>query len=117
MRRPFPSMTSRRWPRAIRSGARWPSATTSWTLQILEEFDFSGWDLALFSPGGAVSRAHAPRAAAAGCVVIDNTSTFRMERDVPLVVPEVNPEALAGLPGAQHRRQSQLTPPSRWSWR
>ncbi len=66
-------------------------------VQILEEFDFSGWDLALFSPGGAVSRAHAPRAAAAGCVVIDNTSTFRMERDVPLVVPEVNPEALAGF--------------------
>ncbi len=65
-------------------------------VQVLDEFDFSGWDIALFSPGGAVSKAHAPRAAAAGCVVIDNTSTFRMEPDVPLVVPEVNREALAG---------------------
>jgi len=65
------------------------------TVDILEEFDFSGWDIALFSPGGAVSKVHAPRAAAAGCVVIDNTSTFRMEADVPLIVPEVNREALA----------------------
>ena len=63
----------------------------------LEEFDFSGWDLALFSPGGAVSARHAPRAAEAGCVVIDNTSHFRMEPDVPLIVPEVNREALAGF--------------------
>jgi aspartate-semialdehyde dehydrogenase len=60
----------------------------------LETFDFSGWDLGLFSPGAAVSAVHAPRAAAAGCLVIDNTSQFRMEPDVPLVVPEVNPEAL-----------------------
>ena len=63
----------------------------------LDEFDFSGWDLALFSPGGAVSARHAPRAAEAGCIVIDNTSRFRMEPDVPLVVPEVNREALAGF--------------------
>jgi aspartate-semialdehyde dehydrogenase len=49
----------------------------------------------LFSPGAAVSAVHAPRAAAAGCVVIDNTSHFRMEPDVPLVVPEVNPQAIA----------------------
>ncbi len=60
----------------------------------LENFDFAGWDIGLFSPGAAVSAIHAPRAAAAGCVVIDNTSQFRMEPDVPLVVPEVNPEAL-----------------------
>ncbi len=60
----------------------------------LETFDFKGWDLALFSPGAAVSAVHAPRAAAAGCLVIDNTSHFRMEPDVPLVVPEVNPQAL-----------------------
>src|ERR1700742_652266 len=60
----------------------------------LETFDFAGWDIGLFSPGASVSAVHAPRAAAAGCVVIDNTSQFRMEPDVPLVVPEVNPQAL-----------------------
>ncbi len=61
----------------------------------LDTFDFAGWDLALFSPGASVSAVHAPRAAAAGCVVIDNTSQFRMDYDVPLVVPEVNPQALS----------------------
>jgi aspartate-semialdehyde dehydrogenase len=64
--------------------------------QNLEKFDFRGWDIALFSPGAAVSAIHAPRAAEAGCVVIDNTSQFRMDPAVPLVVPEVNPGALAG---------------------
>ena len=63
-------------------------------VQALEKFDFRGTDLGLFSPGAAVSAIHAPRAAAAGCVVIDNTSQFRMEPDVPLVVPEVNPHHL-----------------------
>ena len=63
----------------------------------LETFDFAGWDIALFSPGATVSAAHAPRAAAAGCLVIDNTSHFRMEPDVPLVVPEVNPQALSRI--------------------
>lgn len=62
----------------------------------LAKFDFTGWDIALSSPGGKVSAQHSPRAAAAGCVVIDNTSHFRMEPDVPLVVPEVNPQAIAG---------------------
>ena len=62
----------------------------------LATYDFTGTDIALSSPGGKVSAVHSPRAAAAGCVVIDNTSHFRMEPDVPLVVPEVNPEALAG---------------------
>ena len=64
--------------------------------QNLEKFDFRGWDIALFSPGASVSAVHAPRAAEAGCVVIDNTSHFRMDPAVPLVVPEVNPGALAG---------------------
>jgi aspartate-semialdehyde dehydrogenase len=64
-------------------------------VQNLETFDFQGWDIGLFSPGAAISAVHAPRAAAAGCVVIDNTSQFRMEPDIPLVVPEVNPQALA----------------------
>lgn len=61
----------------------------------LAEFDFSQVDIALFSPGGEVSREYAPKAAAAGCVVIDNTSEFRYLEDVPLVVPEVNPQAIA----------------------
>jgi aspartate-semialdehyde dehydrogenase len=63
-------------------------------VQALDAFDFAGWDIGLFSPGAAVSAVHAPRAAEAGCLVIDNTSQFRMEPDVPLVVPEVNPQAL-----------------------
>jgi aspartate-semialdehyde dehydrogenase len=62
----------------------------------LDKFDFRGIDIALFSPGAKVSAVHAPRAAAAGCVVIDNTSHFRMDPDVPLVIPEVNPDAIAG---------------------
>ena len=63
-------------------------------VQSLEKFDFTGFDIGLFSPGAAISAVHAPRAAKAGCLVIDNTSQFRMDPDVPLVVPEVNPEAL-----------------------
>ena len=63
-------------------------------VQSLDKFDFKGWDIGLFSPGAAVSAIHAPRAAEAGCIVIDNTSHFRMDPDVPLVVPEVNPDAL-----------------------
>jgi len=65
-------------------------------VERLDTFDFSGTEIALFSAGGAVSAEHAPRAAAAGCTVIDNTSHFRYDDDIPLVVPEVNPGALAG---------------------
>lgn len=57
---------------------------------------FEGIDIALFSPGASVSKIYAPIAAAAGCVVIDNTSCFRMDDDIPLIVPEVNEEAVAG---------------------
>src|ERR1700723_3177114 len=64
------------------------------TVRNLDTFDFSGCDFGLFSPGASVSAVHAPRAAAAGCIVIDNTSQFRMDADVPLVVPEVNPQHL-----------------------
>ncbi|MBU6449133.1 MAG: aspartate-semialdehyde dehydrogenase [Rhodospirillales bacterium] len=64
-------------------------------VQNLETFNFTGWDIALFSPGASVSAIHAPRAGAQGCVVIDNTSQFRMDPDVPLVVPEVNPQDVA----------------------
>jgi aspartate-semialdehyde dehydrogenase len=62
----------------------------------LEHFDFTGWDMALFAAGGEISKAHAPRAAQSGCTVIDNSSYFRMDPDVPLIVPEVNSEAIAG---------------------
>ncbi|HJS31314.1 MAG TPA: aspartate-semialdehyde dehydrogenase [Alphaproteobacteria bacterium] len=67
------------------------------TLKVhdLAKFDFKGIDIALSSPGAKVSALHSPRAAKAGCVVIDNTSCFRMDPDVPLVVPEVNAEAIA----------------------
>jgi aspartate-semialdehyde dehydrogenase len=61
----------------------------------LATHDFSATDIALFSAGGSVSAEYAPRAAAAGCVVIDNTSHFRMDEDIPLIVPEVNPAAIA----------------------
>ena len=63
-------------------------------VQDLAKYDFKGTQIGLFSPGASVSKIHAPRAAEAGCVVIDNTSHFRMMDDIPLVVPEVNPEAL-----------------------
>jgi aspartate-semialdehyde dehydrogenase len=68
------------------------------TLQVrnLADFDFKGVDIVLSSPGAKVSAEHSPRAAKAGAVVIDNTSHFRMDPDVPLVVPEINPEAIAG---------------------
>ncbi len=61
----------------------------------VETFDFANADIGLFSAGGEISRIYAPKAAAAGCVVIDNTSEFRYDDDIPLVVPEVNPEAIA----------------------
>lgn len=64
------------------------------TVQSLEDYDFTGTAIGLFSPGGKISAIHAPRAGKAGCVVIDNTSHFRMEKDIPLIVPEVNPEAI-----------------------
>lgn len=64
-------------------------------VEDLAEFDFSKVQVGLFSPGASVSKEYAPKAAAAGCVVVDNTSEFRYQDDIPLVVPEVNPEAIA----------------------
>lgn len=69
--------------------------TETLVVQDLAEYDFSGTDIGLFSPGGKVSAHYAPIAAEAGCVVIDNTSHFRMDKDIPLVVPEVNPQDIA----------------------
>ena len=62
----------------------------------LADFDFSQAQLGLFSAGGGVSAEYAPRATEAGCLVIDNTSHFRLKQDIPLVVPEVNPQAISG---------------------
>lgn len=64
-------------------------------VKVLDDNSFAGIEIGLFSAGGSVSERYAPIAAAAGCVVIDNTSAFRMVPDIPLVVPEVNPEAIA----------------------
>jgi len=66
------------------------------TIQDLATFDFKGVDICLSSAGAKISEEFVPRATKAGCVVIDNTSQFRMDPDVPLIVPEVNPEAIAG---------------------
>jgi aspartate-semialdehyde dehydrogenase len=60
----------------------------------IEHFDFGGWDIALFAAGSGPAQEYAPKAAAAGCVVIDNSSFYRMDPDVPLIVPEVNPDAI-----------------------
>ncbi|MBN8484445.1 MAG: aspartate-semialdehyde dehydrogenase [Sphingomonadales bacterium] len=62
----------------------------------IEHFDFTGWDIALFSAGSDVAKTYGPKAAGQGCVVIDNSSFYRMDPDVPLIVPEVNPEAIDG---------------------
>lgn len=65
-------------------------------IRALEDYDFSGTDIALFSAGSPISEQFAPIAARAGCVVIDNSSQFRMDPDVPLIVPEVNADAVSG---------------------
>ncbi len=62
----------------------------------LDTFDFTGWDIALFAIGSDATKKYAPLAAKAGCIVIDNSSLYRYDPDVPLVVPEVNPEAVEG---------------------
>lgn len=63
----------------------------------LTEDSFAGWDIALFSAGGSISKKYGPISSEAGCTVVDNSSAFRMTEGVPLVVPEVNPEAMAGM--------------------
>ncbi|HEX8365797.1 MAG TPA: aspartate-semialdehyde dehydrogenase [Allosphingosinicella sp.] len=73
----------------------------------IEHFDFSGWDMALFAAGSEASRTYAPRAAQVGCTVIDNSSLYRMDPDVPLIVPEVNPQAIDG-----YRRKNIIANPN-----
>jgi aspartate-semialdehyde dehydrogenase len=76
------------------AGTRVEFAGDYLTVQDAEQFDFAKVDVGLFSAGASVSAVYAPKAAAAGCVVIDNTSCFRYEDDIPLVVPEVNSDAI-----------------------
>ncbi|VAX32649.1 Aspartate-semialdehyde dehydrogenase, partial [hydrothermal vent metagenome] len=68
-------------------------------VEVLTEKSFAGLDFALFSAGATVSLKYAPFAVEAGCIVIDNSSAFRMEKNIPLVVPEVNPDAIPEQPG------------------
>lgn len=77
------------------AGTRVEFKGKSYTVEVMTEDSFKGMDIGLFSPGGSVSQKFAPIAGQAGCVVIDNTSAFRMDPDVPLVVPEVNAHAIA----------------------
>jgi aspartate-semialdehyde dehydrogenase len=81
------------------AGADADFGNTQLTIEKLADFDFSTVDYALFSAGGSVSKEYAPQAVAAGAIVIDNTSAFRYDDDIPLVVPEVNPQALDGITG------------------
>ncbi|MDG1294064.1 MAG: aspartate-semialdehyde dehydrogenase, partial [Planktomarina sp.] len=60
----------------------------------LASFDFAGWDMALFAVGSEATKEYAPKAAAAGCIVIDNSSLYRYDPEVPLIVPEVNADAI-----------------------
>jgi aspartate-semialdehyde dehydrogenase len=76
-------------------GKRIPFKGGSLRVEDLATFDFSKAQIGLFSPGASVSEIYAPIAAAAGCIVIDNTSQFRYDDDIPLIVPEVNPEKIA----------------------
>ena len=76
------------------AGKRVPYGTKQLVVGDLEKFDFSDTQVALFSPGASVSAIYAPKAADAGCVVVDNTSQFRYDDDIPLVIPEVNADAI-----------------------
>ena len=78
------------------AGKKVPFGDTWLTVQDLDSFDFSRAQIGLFSAGAGISEKYAPIAAAAGCVVIDNTSQFRYDDEIPLVVPEVNPQSIAG---------------------
>ncbi|MBU2890046.1 aspartate-semialdehyde dehydrogenase [Celeribacter halophilus] len=64
------------------------------TTKDLDTFDFTGWDMALFAVGSEATKKYAPKAAEAGCVVIDNSSLYRYDPEIPLIVPEVNPDAI-----------------------
>ena len=93
--RRFPAGDIRLLASARSAGRRFTVGGRSRTVDVLEDFDFADTQIALFSTGGGISLEHAPRAAAAGAIVIDNTSAFRQKPDIPLVVPEVNGDRIA----------------------
>ena len=93
--RGFPAGDIRLLASARSAGRRFTVGGRSRTVDVLEDFDFADTQIALFSTGGGISLEHAPRAAAAGAIVIDNTSAFRQKPDIPLVVPEVNGDRIA----------------------
>ncbi|MCF8038828.1 MAG: aspartate-semialdehyde dehydrogenase, partial [Desulfohalobiaceae bacterium] len=92
--RKFPAARVRALASSRSAGKELPFGDSRLVVEELTEDSFAETDLALFSAGGDTSRTFAPLAARAGCVVVDNSSAWRMDPDVPLVVPEVNPEAL-----------------------
>jgi aspartate-semialdehyde dehydrogenase len=94
----FPVEEMRYFASARSAGRTLPWEGTDVEVEEAATADFAGLDIALFSCGGATSKELAPRVAAAGAVVIDNSSAWRMDPDVPLVVPEVNADALASIP-------------------
>jgi aspartate-semialdehyde dehydrogenase len=96
--RDFPVSDIRFFASARSAGRTLPWQGADITVEDAETADWSDLDIALFSAGGATSRALAPVVAAAGVTVIDNSSAWRMDPDVPLVVPEVNADALASIP-------------------
>src|SRR3954471_10894918 len=97
LERDFPIDTLRFFSSARSAGTVLPFGGREITVEDSEAADPSGLDLALFSAGAAASRSLAPRFAAAGVTVIDNSSAWRMDPDVPLIVSEVNPDAISGM--------------------
>ena len=97
--RRFPLSQLRLLASARSAGKALPFRDESITVAELTETSLRGVDIALFSAGGGVSRGFAPSAAAGGAIVVDNSSAFRMDPSVPLIVPEINPEALSGHRG------------------
>jgi aspartate-semialdehyde dehydrogenase len=94
-RRDFPVRNLKLLASERSAGTRLSYKGTDVKVEVLKEDSFKGVEIGLFSAGGSVSQKFAPIAAASGCIVVDNTSAFRMEPDIPLVVPEVNPHAIA----------------------
>lgn len=92
--REFPATKVRAFASARSAGGKVPFGERELTVEELKEDVFAGIDLAIFSAGGAASTQFAPHAAHAGCVVVDNSAAWRMDERCPLVVPEVNPQAL-----------------------
>ena len=97
--RNFPSTEVVPFASARSAGTKVPYGDSELVVRELKEDVFEGIDIAIFSAGGSTSEKYAPHAAAAGCIVVDNSSAWRMDERCPLVVPEVNPEALEGHNG------------------